>query len=468
MTLSLLSVSPVEKPGDRLGPYELVRLLGEGSIGRVFVGRHVKLGRQVAIKVLKPEHTANRVTLARFFNEARTVNQINHEHIVEVFDFVDEEAGAPVYCVMELLTGQTLSELLASGPVPMARSIRIASQVCEALSAAHGMGVVHRDLKPDNVFLIRKAAEADYVKVLDFGVAKMGGNSLAGASTSGTQEGAIVGTPTHMAPEQVVGLDVDARTDAYAMGTVLFQLFAGKLPFEEKDFGKLAMQIIKVPAPLLPERNTAGELIPEALRVLVSRCLAKEPEARPQTTAEIVRLLGECGRVPEAPVVVLPEPAPAPKSRVRLAAAAIGMAILVLGAAALVLSRSPEKPAPVVIAPVAVVAAATVTMTVFSTPTGATVVNVATGESLGVTPLRQTAPREDRELRLRISLPGFVAVERPARLSADVLLEVPLVAEAVVAAPIVAKPKKTSPSSKKKPGDKKGINANGIIDPFGN
>jgi serine/threonine protein kinase len=212
--------------GAVLGNYQLERLLGEGSMGRVFQARHVRLGRQVALKVLRPEHARDGSFVQRFFQEARTVNQINHEHIVEVFDFVDESPDGHVYCVMELLRGQSLTALLKEEGLTLERVQRMAVQVCAALGAAHQVGVVHRDIKPDNLFVSQRSGQQDFVKVLDFGVAKLI-TTQTGVSLTGTLDGTIIGTPAYMAPEQAAGLPVDARADIYAVGNILYEMIAG-------------------------------------------------------------------------------------------------------------------------------------------------------------------------------------------------------------------------------------------------
>jgi len=280
---------PREKAGDVLGSYELVKLIGEGSMGRVFLAKHTRLGRQVALKVMRPEHLRNRPLIQRFFQEARSVNQINHEHIVEVFDFVDEvdsSGSGRVYCVMELLVGESLSHLLRKEPLSISRAVNIAQQVCAALQAAHQLGVVHRDVKPDNIFITRRNGEDEFAKVLDFGVAKLT-PPLGEEKASGTLEGAIVGTPAYMAPEQAAGLGADYRADIYSVGVVLYQMLAGHPPFESMAFGQLVVQIITKPPPPLPAFTLGGERIPSQLRALVMRCLEKEPQQRPQAMAEL-------------------------------------------------------------------------------------------------------------------------------------------------------------------------------------
>jgi serine/threonine-protein kinase len=275
--------------GTMLGPYELVKLLGEGSMGQVFLARHKALGRQVAIKVLRPEQYSRGDLIQRFFQEARTVNQINHEHIVEIFDFVQEPGPAgpsAVYCVMELLTGESLTAVVEKGPVALQRSLSIVRQLCDALSAAHKVGVVHRDVKPDNIFLIERAWQRDYVKVLDFGVAKLM-HADPDAPLISTMDGAIIGTPMCMAPEQAAGQTVDWRADIYATGVILYLLLSGRLPFDAKNFAALAVQLITQPPPPLPNSTPAGEAVPDALKAVVLKCLAKDPKDRPQSMKEL-------------------------------------------------------------------------------------------------------------------------------------------------------------------------------------
>ncbi|HUB05999.1 MAG TPA: protein kinase [Myxococcales bacterium] len=403
---------PLEKAGDVLGSYEIMDLIGEGGMGRVFVAKHVALGRRVALKVLKPEQAQKRDSVARFFSEARAVNQINHEHIVEVIDFVDDREKRRVYCVMELLAGKPLGQLLREEKLTVRRAVHIAWQVGDALKAAHAAGVVHRDVKPDNVFLIQRSGIQDYVKVLDFGVAKLAAGPDGGPVTT-TREGSILGTPTHMAPEQFLGGEVDRRADVYAFGVLLYQMLAGRLPFEGDDFGQLSAQVVRAPAPKLGARTPLGERIPRSLRRLVRRCLAKDPEDRPQSMDEISAVL----------LPLLAPPSPWPR-RTLWGAAALSLAAAAALAwphlpAAWTHRALPPPPAPPL--------PATVALTITSSPPGASVTRVDTGQALGVTPLHAILPRAARDLPLHLELAGYAPVDRTLRTEADVLWDAALV-----------------------------------------
>jgi len=408
--------------GEILGSYQLERLLGEGSMGRVFQARHVRLGRQVALKVLRPIFAHDGGFVRRFFQEARAVNQINHEHIIEIFDFVEDARNGYVYCVMELLRGRSLSALLKEERLSVQRIRRIAVQVCAALGAAHQLGVVHRDVKPDNLFVIHKGEQTDFVKVLDFGVAKV----LTAEENSGTLDGTIIGTPTYMSPEQAAGLPVDHRSDIYAVGTVLYEMLSGRPPFHAPSFGQLVVKIITEPPPPLPSHTLAGEPMPRALAQLTLSCLAKDPAERPRQLAEVITaLLAEEAPAPvdARPTQSLRVPGALSGARRRGLAITAGL-VAVLGGGLALWSGSEEGSFP---AEAEATPPDYITLTVRSVPEGARVVRADTGEALGMTPLVKQLPRATAPLGLRMELAGYVSSEHEVRLDSPATLEVPLV-----------------------------------------
>jgi hypothetical protein len=377
----------------------------------------------VALKVLRPAFARDAGFVQRFFQEARSVNDINHEHIVEIFDFVEEARGGHVYCVMELLRGRSLAALLQEEVLSLPRIRRIAVQVCAALGAAHRLGVVHRDVKPDNLFLIQRSGESDFVKVLDFGVAKV----LNAEGTQGTLEGAIVGTPTYMSPEQAAGLPVDVRADIYAVGTVLYEMLAGHPPFLAPSFGQLVVKVITEAPPPLPSRLSSGEPLPPALARLTLRCLAKAPEERPRKLEEVITALLEGveqgpgdGAENQRPTLSVALPAPGLGGWRGGVGAAGGILALLAGGLIFWPGAEPSSPG-------VAEALAPVTLTVRSVPQGARVVRSDTGEALGVTPLVTELPRRAEPLGLRVELAGHEPLEREVRLDSHAVLELPLV-----------------------------------------
>ncbi|NOK19355.1 serine/threonine-protein kinase [Corallococcus carmarthensis] len=463
--------------GTVLGNYQLEKLLGEGSMGRVFQARHVRLGRQVALKVLKPEHARDSSFVQRFFQEARTVNQINHEHIVEVFDFVDDSPDGHVYCVMELLRGQSLAALLKDEGLTLERVQRMGVQVCAALGAAHQVGVVHRDIKPDNLFITQRSGQPDFVKVLDFGVAKLI-TTQTGVSLTGTLDGTIIGTPAYMAPEQAAGLPVDARADIYAVGNILYEMLSGHPPFQATAFGQLVVQIITQPPPALPSHLPSGERVPPELAELVMRCLAKEPESRPQQLAEVTTSLLLMPTAPAAPArtEVLLEEAERPTLRMRVPGLlrsrrlqmSVGLAALALvsgittwkGLQSMRASQTAQAPVAVASAAQTPVPGAmdAVTLTVHSSPPGAKVVRVDTGEELGTTPLTKALSRQAVPPQLRVELAGYVPLERAVDLKQDA-------AAAELTVPLVKASAGPRRAPARTPG-RKGGSRDAVIDPF--
>ncbi len=302
--------------GAVLGPYRIEAVLGEGGMGRVYQAEHVLLGRRVAIKLLRPEQAGRRSAVARFFQEARIVNRIRHRNIVDVPDLVELPDGT-VFIVMELLRGESLKELLARGPLEVATALAIAAQIGAALAAAHAVGVLHRDLKPANVHVGADRSGDAWVKLLDFGIAKLSDAqaAVAGQPLHVTGEGAIIGTPAYMSPEQATGAPVDARSDLYALGVILFEVLAGHPPYAARTLAEYVRAHCSAPVPQLVA--PAGRAVPPALAEVIQRCLAKDPDARPASVAEvnaaIAASLGELGPPAErASAAVIPAAAVAP------------------------------------------------------------------------------------------------------------------------------------------------------------
>jgi tRNA A-37 threonylcarbamoyl transferase component Bud32 len=275
-----------------LGPWKLERILGEGSMARVYFATHVHTGQPAAVKVLKQKHVGEPEYVQRFIQEVKSIESIQNEHIVKIIDFGERilvDGHRCVYCVMEGLEGQTLAEAFSHESFGVVRSARIAQQIAWALEATHACGVVHRDIKPENIFLTSDG-HTEFVKVFDFGVAKLL-RPLPGLALVGTRSGVVLGTPEYMAPEQVMGRGPDARVDIYALGLVLYELLAGKPPFQWESLPRLTAEITQSLVPPLPETNTLGEEVPRELRALVLRCLEKEPNDRFAGAAELAQAL---------------------------------------------------------------------------------------------------------------------------------------------------------------------------------
>jgi len=251
------------------GRYEVESVLGEGGMGTVYGVRHRSLDKRFALKVMRGDMAQQGELAERFIQEARAAAAIGHPNIVQITDFGELPSRSP-YFVMELLDGTSLSKLLRSGgPPPFARAVRILKQVAAALAAAHAAGVIHRDLKPDNIHI----ASNDLVKVLDFGVAKMAGAGRL------TRTGMVFGTPHYMSPEQASGGPVDHRADIYALGIIMYEMFAGRVPFEADSYmGVLTKHMFMVPEP--PSRVNAAVRELGALEDVTLKCLEKKPEAR--------------------------------------------------------------------------------------------------------------------------------------------------------------------------------------------
>ncbi|HET9625914.1 MAG TPA: serine/threonine-protein kinase [Kofleriaceae bacterium] len=259
-----------------LGSYHVLELLGKGGMGYVYRAEHTKLGREVALKLLRSDYASRRDAVARFFQEARTVNRARHRNIVDVTDFVELDDGT-TYIIMELLTGTSLGAWARAG-VDLPRALAVLLQICDGLAAAHAVGVVHRDLKPDNVIIVPTPDGAELVKLLDFGVAKLLNRDDEDVGFQ-TAAGSVIGTPAYMSPEQAGGMAIDARSDIYSLGAIMYELFSGQPMFRGRSFGEYVRKhLTEVPVP--PRQTPGGAQLDPGLEAVILRCLEKDPGQR--------------------------------------------------------------------------------------------------------------------------------------------------------------------------------------------
>jgi serine/threonine protein kinase len=276
--------------------YVIIRHLSTGGMGAVYEVEHAPLGKRLAAKVLLPELAKRPRLLERFRREARAASATGHENIVEVTDLGQTPQRAP-FLVMELLQGRTLGAELKQGPISPERAVHIARQILSALSAAHGHGIVHRDLKPENIFLIKRGSDNDFVKVLDFGIAKMLDEV---DERELTQAGQVVGTPTYMAPEQARGdKTIDGRADLYAVGAILYRMVTGHRPFSGDSFNALLFAIAQG-NPVRPRQHNAS--VSPLLESVILKSMAVDRTQRYQTAEEYDEALAEEARTEERSV----------------------------------------------------------------------------------------------------------------------------------------------------------------------
>jgi len=442
-------VPELEDEDPRLGEvldqrYRLVARLGEGGMGLVYEATHVILKSRVAVKILRPDAT-EKESIERLEREAQSASAIGNPHIVDVRDF-GRLADGSVYIVMELIEGiHLLDDIRRHGRIAPERARKIALQVTEALGDAHDAGIVHRDLKPENVLLTARDGEADFVKIVDFGIARMQGASKL------TQAGRVVGTPEYMAPEQCAGLEVDSRADIYALGILLYEMLTGKLPLYDNDLTEmLRKQIKEKPEP--PSRVAPDADIPLELEAIVIRCLAKRPSKRFQTMAEVGEALrtldpgdapddgeedvlpfgGDRRATPSSTPSMPPvEPAPEPGPGLgRWAVLAVALIALVVGVGVtwsffaaserpvaeatpqppIAAPPAPEAPPEPIVEPPAepepaATPAAAAQITIESEPPGARIYR--DGALLGETPLPLRRPAEGERIELTLRQRGF-------------------------------------------------------------
>ncbi|HEX5655826.1 MAG TPA: serine/threonine-protein kinase [Polyangiales bacterium] len=440
------------------GRYKIVRKIGEGGMGIVYEAVHVMIEKRVALKILREDFSHREDVVERFRQEAKSASRIGHEHIVDISDFGITPGGAHFF-VMEFLQGNDLAdELELRGPLPTRRAIEIVHQCAKALGAAHIKGIVHRDMKPENIFLLARDTGEDFVKIVDFGIAKMSEIDEHGASTPGrrlTRTGMIFGTPEYMSPEHAAGKELDHRVDIYALGIILYELLTGRVPFLGDTFMGILSQHMFEPLPPLVAVNPSCSAPPELER-LIQRAVAKSADDRPQSMDELAQELicvrdqatsplssslpppGTITHVerqppfaptaasshpprlepPRPPAMFLDEPTRAPSARTPLLLLALGV-LLMMGVAVMMVVQRKKTPVapvlPVVAEPLPAIVpepvraeappSAEVTVEVLTEPAGASV--EAEGRALcAPTPCRFQAARGTM-LKLAVQKAGY-------------------------------------------------------------
>lgn len=424
-------LAEVLEPGCLLGnAYRVERLIGFGGMGAVYEVEHRRLQKRFAAKVLRPEYSRDATALARFEREAVAASRIQHPNIVEVVN-LDETPEGRVFIVEELLVGFDLAHLTRGGPLPLGLALSVGITVARALQAAHAVGIVHRDLKPANIFLARRGGHVE-VKVLDFGISKILGE---GERAALTDTGGFIGTPLYMAPEQgKEGGAIDARTDIYALGVILYELLGGAPPFASKNAVDLALKhVMEAPEPLAA-RNAA---VPGPVAEVVMRALAKDPADRPADMAAFAEALtraAERSAITLAPIpahthLALSAPGPStgglgaavatrgPRRGSRWTTGAAIAVVVALGIGASIFFAPTPEPAPPAVAPRPTLAPppspgppAQVALELRSEPSGAQI--EGDGQLLGVTPWTWNVEPSPTPVRLVFRHPGFVATER--------------------------------------------------------
>ncbi|MBP9085407.1 MAG: serine/threonine protein kinase [Kofleriaceae bacterium] len=300
----LVEEEDIARLGKQIGNYRLDKILGRGGMGTVYAGEHIYIKKQVAVKVLHPQFAKYQEAIHRFLREARAATSINHPNIVDVTDFGILNDG-PVYFVMEFLEGISLEDLIEKeGAVDLHRALNIANQMALALEAAHDQGVIHRDLKPDNIMLLKRPGRRDlvrmipgqnwitereesydFVKILDFGIAKV---LIADELSAETVQGAVFGTPEYMSPEAARGEEVDHRADVYSLGVIMFDMLCGRPPFEaQQSSDVLSMHINN--APPSPREFAPHREITEQAEAVILKAMQKDPRNRFQTMGDFRR-----------------------------------------------------------------------------------------------------------------------------------------------------------------------------------
>ena len=339
-----------------LGRYQVLERIGDGGMGTVYLAEHTTILKKFAVKVLSPELSVRPDHVDRFMREARSASMINHPNVVEITDFGMTPDGQPFF-VMEYLQGKDLSQIIGeSGSLPWKRVRNICIQLCHALQAAHDQGVIHRDMKPGNIVLVKRGANPEHVKVLDFGIAKVLGQE--GEANKGlTQSGMVVGTPEYMSPEQGWGQPVDHRGDIYAVGVLMYELLTGKIPFR----GQTMMEILNRHMFDVPDVKQPN--IPEEVGAIILKAMQKDRSLRFQSMNEMAAAVEAVGtgaspvtvvdeeiRTPWGPVTArfaaVPPPQAQPRSWMWLS---VLSAVIAVGALVFAMLPDPPEPAPQVV-----------------------------------------------------------------------------------------------------------------------
>jgi serine/threonine-protein kinase len=434
----------VDLTGRSVGNYVVVRPLGEGGMGTVYLCEHPLLGRRAALKVLHPDLALRDDVVDRFFHEAKAANDVGNEHIVDVLDFgrTATPDGDVVYILMELLEGESLGARVRRERLTPAEALHVIAQCCEALEASHQKGIVHRDLKPENIFLCRRGEDPLFVKIVDFGIAKL----MADPTAQKTRTGVILGTPMYMSPEQCEGKGrVDHRADIYSLGVVMFELFTGRVPFDDPGTGEVMVAHMTRPPPRPSELRHD---VSPGIESIILHAMEKDPARRFQSMRELAVAIGDPAAhvasyqtLPLAATMAAPStlslaaaeivrPTPAPSRPLPILTFALGavalIAVAVAGALGVTLSRRPARELPIVAAPVVATRAPSVAATrapapppvapewiqlgIDSDPRGAT---VSRGEAvLGVTPLSLRLRRGEPTVSVRVTMKGYLDAPR--------------------------------------------------------
>jgi serine/threonine-protein kinase len=407
-------------PGAQLADYVIDRFIGAGAMGEVYGGKHPVIGKRVAIKVLRHDLAASPEAAERFIREARAANQIEHENVIDVFAFGRLDDGR-LYLVMDLVEGKSLRAALIDGPLELERALTILDTIADALDAAHTKGVVHRDLKPDNI--VMSNATPPKVFVLDFGIAKL--ISTANADETGpgtlTGKGTWLGTPGYMAPEQWSADGAGPASDRYALGVIAFELLAGALPFSAPSVPGMMEQHFRAKVPALSARGAVG--VPTQIDAVLERALAKEPEKRFATARQFVDALRAAAGAQRARGAVAQ-----PRAARKLWMPAIAGGALLAGGFVVVIAMREEPAKRVVAEPVRDPdpPPGYVGVAVESAPPGAAVMHA--GKVIGTTPVELPAKHGDT-VDVVISKPGYLAEPRKLAVQdKDIKLAVQLVA----------------------------------------